>query len=120
MGVLPFAGSQEVDGPSGPGDRLGQPGLEAAPEVEHHVGVQDGVDVVGGQLHVVGLGARRREVADPHPLAAHPGRHLPQAGEAGDDVGAGPLGGRRAASGSDEGEHRQDQGPQPENHAAGL
>ena len=41
--------------------------------VAHHdgqVGVEDRVDVVGGELEVVGLDAGRREIADPDVAAA--------------------------------------------------
>src|SRR5687767_15660747 len=49
--------------------------LEPATEEEHHVGVLDPIDLAGAELQVVGLTARRREVADLDQIAPRSEEH---------------------------------------------
>ena len=116
----PYApGRARCEGPSSPqrsNDTVGavallggllDRGLETVPEVEHHVGVEDLVDLVGGELEVVGLGARRREVRHLDAVAADALRGVGHRIEARDHRPAGRLGG----GGHRTAEHeRRDQG----------
>ena len=61
-------------------------GLEAVPEVEHDVGVEHLVDLVGVELEIVRLGARGREVGHVHAVAADALRGVRDGIEAGDNL----------------------------------
>ena len=64
MRVLRARSQQRHGGPVALGGRLLDRGLEAAAEVEHDIGVEDLVDLVGGELEVVGFGAGGGQVRD--------------------------------------------------------
>ncbi len=82
--------------------------LEALAHHHDEAGVLQGVDLVGGELEVVGLDPRRREVLDVDVPAADRLRHEGERVEGSHDVSA-ARGEGRARCGGD-GEHRQDHG----------
>ncbi len=91
MGVLVVAVADGVEHVRAPPvalvDHVLHRRLEAAPEVHDEVGVEEVVDLVGGQLHVVGLGAGGGEIGDLDGVAPDPLGQLGQGEEAGHHPG---------------------------------
>ena len=64
------ARSNDTVGPSRWSAAFSTAGWKPRAEVEHHVGVEDLVDLVGGELEVVGFGAGGGQVRDLDAVAA--------------------------------------------------
>src|SRR5262249_53099035 len=93
-------------------------GLEPTAQVENEVGVTNLLDVLRGELHVVRLGARRRQIGDVNSWTADLRRHPRERVEGGHDrllagcgrVARAPAARRRQQKGGRAGEQAEDVG----------